>query len=205
MKHLTLSIALLCLVAMGCANPSGSARKTALFNGRDLNGWVAMHGGEWTVENHSIVGRNGVGWSTNPEKSGSWLRSERSYRDFELELEFAINPKGNSGVFFHSALEKNPAFTGHEVQILDDRGQEPKKYTTGSLYDVVAPTKNLSRPAGEWNQLSVRCQANRVTVHLNGERIVTYDSTRSGEGYLGLQNHDTQAVVRFRNIWIREL
>lgn len=205
MKHLTLSIALLCLVATGCVNPSDSARKTALFNGRDLTGWVAMHGGEWTVENHSIVGRNGVGWSTNPEKSGSWLRSEKSYRDFELELEFAINAKGNSGVFFHSALEKNPAFTGHEVQILDDRGQEPKKYTTGSLYDVIAPTKNLSRPAGEWNQLSIRCQANRVTVHLNGERIVTYDSTRSGEGYLGLQNHDSHAMVRFRNIWIREL
>ena len=69
--------------------------------------------------------------------------------DVILELEYAINDGGNSGVFIHSALEKNPAFTGHEMQILADYGKEPKKFTTGSLYDVVAPAKNMSKPHGE--------------------------------------------------------
>lgn len=205
MKKLTPVLLVLALVVSGCITPSQSSRKTALFNGRDLTGWVAMHGGEWSVDDHCIVGRNGVDWTTNPEKSGSWLRTEKSYRDFELELEYSINAKGNSGVFFHSALEKNPAFTGHEVQILDDHGQEPKKYTTGSLYDVVAPSKNLSRPAGEWNQLTIRSQNNHVRVTLNGQVIVEHDSQRNLEGYVGLQNHDSHAVVKFRNLWIREL
>ena len=70
-----------------------------LFNGRDLAGWVKMHGGEWKVENGVIVGSKGVEWTTNPEKSGSWLRTEKEYGDFVLELEFAINEKGNAGVF----------------------------------------------------------------------------------------------------------
>lgn len=205
MKQLTLGLVLISFLMAGCVAPSKSSRKTSLFNGRDLTGWVAMHGGEWTVSEHSIIGRNGVDWTTNPEKSGSWLRTEKSYRDFELELEYSINPKGNSGVFFHSGLDKNPAFTGHEVQILDDRGQEPKKYTTGSLYDVVAPSKNMSRPAGEWNQMTIRCQGNHVRVTLNGETIVQQDSQRNLEGYIGLQNHDNHAVVKFRNLWIREL
>jgi len=197
--HLALALSSTFLPAPTQAAPQN------LFNGRDLSGWVAMHGGEWTVEDGLLVGRNGTNWSTNPEKSGSWLRSEQPYANFVLELEFAINEKGNSGVFPRSALEKNPAFTGHEVQILDDYGREPKKYTTGSLYDVVAPAKNMSKPAGQWNQVRVECQGKRIQVTMNGQKIIDYESDRLTRGYLGLQNHDNHAVVKFRNIRITEL
>ena len=101
------------------------------------------------------MGRNGLNWSTNPEKSGSWLRTEKAYGDFTLDFEYAINKSGNSGVFLRSALEKNPAFSGHEMQILDDHGRAPAKFTSGSLYDVVAPAKNMSKPAGDWNQVHI--------------------------------------------------
>jgi len=181
------------------------AAPSNLFNGRDLSGWVPMHGGEWTVEDGVLLGRNGTNWSTNPEKSGSWLRTEKQYDNFVLELGFAINEKGNSGIFLRCALEKNPAFTGHEVQILDDYGRDPKKFTTGSLYDVVAPTKNMSRPAGQWNQVRIQCQGKRIQVSMNGEPIIDYQTDRLTRGYLGLQNHDGHAVVRFRNIRITEL
>jgi hypothetical protein len=176
-----------------------------LFNGRDLSGWVPMHGGEWKVEDGAIIGRNGTNWSTNPEKSGSWLRTEKEYTDFVLELEYAINEKGNSGVFIRSGLEKNPAFTGHEMQILDDHGREPKKSSTGALYDVVAATKNMSKPAGEWNQVRITCQGRRIQINLNGEDIIDYQTDRLVRGYLGLQNHDHHAVVKFRQIRMTEL
>lgn len=178
---------------------------TALFDGKSLAGWVKMHGGEWSVEEGIIIGRNGKDWSTNPEKSGSWLRSEKEYGDFVFEFEYAINAKGNSGVFFRSGLEKNPAFTGHEVQILDDHGREPKKFTTGSLYDVVAPSKNMSKPAGEWNSVKIEAKGKRIQVWLNGERVLDHESDRQQRGYLGLQNHDDHAVVKFRDLKIREL
>ena len=169
-----------------------------LFNGRDLNGWVVMHGGDWQVEDGTLVGRNGLAWTTNPERSGSWLRTAREYGDFTLELEYAI--KGNSGVFLRSGLEKNPAFTGHEMQILADHGQPPRKSNTGSLYDVVAPTRNMSRPTGEWNEVRIDCQGRRIQITMNGEKIVDYQSDRRTHGYIGLQNHDTNSVVRFRNL-----
>jgi hypothetical protein len=176
-----------------------------LFNGRDLSDWVPMHGGEWKVEDGAIIGRNGTNWSTNPEKSGSWLRTEKEYADFVLELEYAINEKGNSGVFIRSGLEKNPAFTGHEMQILDDHGREPKKSSTGALYDVVAATKNMSKPAGEWNKVRITCQGRRIQINLNGEDIIDYQTDRPVRGYIGLQNHDHHAVVKFRQIRMTEL
>lgn len=194
----------LCVCLAGCSSTGSGGGGKRLFNGRDLTGWVPMHGGEWKVEGGTIVGRNGVGWTTNPEKSGSWLRTEKEYSSFTLELEYAINNRGNSGIFIRSALEKNPAFTGHEAQILDDHGKPPEKFRTGALYDVVAPTKNMSRPTGEWNAVRIDCDGRRVQVTMNGEKIVDYQTDRLTRGYLGLQNHDTNAVVRFRNIRITE-
>jgi hypothetical protein len=151
------------------------------------------------------VGRNGTNWTTNPEHSGSWLRTEKEYGDFVLELEYAINQKGNSGIHFRSALEKNPSFTGCEMQILDDAGREPRKSSTGGIYDVVAASRNMSQPAGEWNQVRITCEGRRIRIEMNGVEIVDHTSERSLRGFLGLQNHDSHSVVKFRNIRIREL
>ncbi len=181
-------------------------KAVSLFNGKDLNGWVVMHDGEWAVEDGAIVGRKGVKWTTNPKVSGSWLRSEKQYDDFVFEFEYAINEKGNSGVFLRSALEENPAFTGHEMQILDDheRVKEPKLWSTGALYDVVAAKKNMSKPAGQWNTVRIETDGPRIRIWLNGEPIVDYKSDRRTKGYLGLQNHDETAVVKFRNLHLIE-
>jgi len=184
--------------------PQAQAAPGELFNGRDLTGWVVMHEGQWKVEDGVIVGRNGTNWTTNPEKSGSWLPREKEYSDFVLEFEFAINAKGNSGVFIRSGTERNPAFTGHEMQILDDHGREPKTFTTGALYDVVAASKNMSKPAAQWNKALITCQGKRIQINLNGEDIVDYQTGRLTRGYIGLQNHDDQAVVKFRSIRITE-
>lgn len=202
-KHPFLASALISLLLLSAA--SSTAAPKELFNGRDLTGWVAMHGGEWKIEDGAIVGRNGTNWSTNPEKSGSWLRTEKEYSDFVLELEFAINSRGNAGVFIRSGLEKNPAFTGHEMQIVDDHGREPRKGSTGALYDVMAATKNMSKPANEWNKARITCKGKRIQINLNGEDIIDYQTDRLTRGYLGLQNHDNRAVIKFRNIRVTEM
>lgn len=191
-------------LAVGCSTHGPRPRAKSLFNGRDLTGWVVMHGGDWTVEAGALVGRNGRDWSTNPEESGSWLRTQRTYGDFLLEFEYAVH--GNSGVFLRSGLDRNPAFTGYEMQILSDHGRAPSKSSAGGLYDVVAASRNMSRPAGEWNQVRITCQGARIQIEWNGEPVVDFaDATRSQRGYLGLQNHDDRSVVKFRNLRVTEL
>ena len=119
------------------------ARCQPVFNGKDLSGWVPVAGGEWTVEDGVLVGKNGQDWSTDPEKTGSWLRTERAYGDFRLELQYSINAGGNSGVFFRSGLEKNPAFTGYEMQIVDFFGADPRNKAR-------PPSTTPSRPRRIW-------------------------------------------------------
>ncbi|HNR36303.1 MAG TPA: DUF1080 domain-containing protein [Candidatus Hydrogenedentes bacterium] len=181
------------------------AKCKPIFNGRDLTGWVVVEGGEWSVENGVLVGRNGRNWSTNPETTGSWLRTEKDYGDFRLELQYAINRGGNSGVFFRSAPEKNPAFTGYEMQIVDFFGQEPSKHGATAIYDLVPPAKNKVRPADEWNTVTITARGPRIQFEVNGELVLDSEQTRSMRGHIGLQNHDERAVVRFRNIRLQEM
>ena len=177
-KSFIVLLPLFALFAGCCCTPSDEGARS-LFNGRDLAGWVAMHGGGWTVEDGAIVGRNGTNWTTNPEKSGSWLRTEKEYSDFVLEFEYAINAGGNSGVFIRSGLEKNPSFTGHEMQILDDGvhedGKKPKT-RAGTLYDIVACNADVSRPAGEWNKARAVVKGTHIRHDLNGFTVVDIDT-----------------------------
>jgi hypothetical protein len=176
-----------------------------IFNGRNLEGWVMIEGGEWNVQDSILVGHHGRNWSTNPEKTGSWLSTKKPYSDFRLEVQFTINKGGNSGVMFRSAHEKNPSFTGYEMQIHDSPGRPPSKGGPGSLYAVIAPTKNMIRQAGEWNTATIIARGPKIVVEMNGEKIIDTEQTRSMRGYIGLQNHDDRSEVKFRNIRLEEL
>lgn len=205
LRSLTLAAALVGMVAGGCSTAPQTGKPYTLFNGRNLDGWVVEHGGAWDVKDGILTAHDGKEWSTNPEKSGSWLRTRKEYRDFILELEYSVNKGGNSGIFIRSGTEKNPAFTGHEMQILDDAGREPKNWTTGALYAVVAPTVNASNPAGQWNTVRIEARGPRVQIWVNGKAVIDHEPVRSLRGYIGLQNHDDKAVTQFRNIRLTEL
>jgi len=183
----------------------------SLFNGKDLTGWVVMGKKEqWTAADGLLKCLGAP---------GGWLRTEREYTDFELRLEFNNTPKTNSGVFLRATENGNPAFTGMEIQILDDAGQPPNIHGTGSIYGAVAPGGNLSKPANEWNSYAILCQGSHMTVTTNGVKILDVDlgspalnalevqerklKDRVLTGCIGVQNHGS--VVRFRNIRINPL
>ena len=87
----------------------------------------------------------------------------------------------------------------------DSPGKPPSKGGPGSLYDVVAPAKNLIRPAGQWNSTTITAQGPKIRVEMNGEKILETEQRRSLRGYIGLQNHDDKSEARFKNIRLEEL
>ena len=79
----------------------------------------------------------------------------------------------------------------------------------GAVVGVAAPSKNMSKPAGQWNRMIITCEGNRMQVELNGEEVVDLDlsesdSTRSvRSGRIGFENKNSP--VAFRNVKIKSL
>jgi hypothetical protein len=177
-----------------------------------LIGWQQIGGQEraWHFEDGILYAEG---------ENGGWLATHRQYDNFALAVEFRVPPGGNSGVFIRAPLEGDPAYTGMEIQILDDRAEqwsdlEPSQYT-GSIYGVQAPSDRVSKKAGEWQRMVIIADGPHVQVGLNGKKIIDTNLTyypnkldmhpglmRTG-GYIGLQSHGSR--VEFRNIMIREL
>ena len=188
---------------------------TNLFNGKDLTGWQVNKGGNlksWGAENGLLFVKGG---------GGGWLMTEKEYGDFELRVEYKIPEKGNSGVGLRSPLEGDPAYVGMEIQILDNpwyvsnyKDLKPTQHT-GSIYGVVAPSKDVTKPAGRWNAYRIVAKGRHVMIELNGTTIVdanlddhkehfkAHPGLTREKGHLGLQSHDGR--VEFRNVFVKEL
>jgi hypothetical protein len=183
-----------------------------LFSGMDLSGWqiIGNSPDSWLADNGVLAARRG---------GGGWLATTRQYRNFELELEFRLPADGNSGVFVRAPLQGDPAYTGMEIQVLDDYAAkyadlQPWQYT-GSIYGIVAPTTRASHKSGQWQHLKIFCQGPQVQVTLNGTQIVdanlidfmesaaSHPGIKRRKGYIGLQNHSTE--IEYRNIRLTEL
>ncbi len=181
-----------------------------LFNGKDLSGFQTK--GNWVVEEDGILAikpREGEeGW----KRFDAYLWTEKKMADFVVELEYKHPEGGNSGVFFRVANPADPVVQGMEVQILDSYGKEKEKMThhdCGGVIRTAAPTKNMAKPAGEWNHMKVTAKGDHLQVELNGEQIIdinlaeTASKDKPKTGYFGLQDHGQ--VMWFRNIHYKEL
>lgn len=148
-----------------------SARFEPLYNGRDLSGWK-IKGGKleaWKADGEQL---SGIG------PDGGWLRTEKSYSDFVLRLEYRIAAGGNSGVGLRIPAEGEPAQTGMEVQILDETspasntGEQDGTRRNGAILGHVAAERVAAKPAGEWNQLEITCRGPQVKVALNNGTVI---------------------------------
>jgi hypothetical protein len=182
-----------------------------LFNAKDLTGWKVNEGGKmefWGAENGILFVTGG---------GGGWLMTEKEYSNFEIRLEYKMPKHGNSGVALRSPMRGDPAYVGMEIQLLDDPNWSNLRPTqfTGSIYDVVPPSKHVTKPFGEWNKMRIVANGRQVIVELNGtkivdanlddykERIRRHPGLVRDKGHLGLQSHDGR--VEFRNVYVKPL
>jgi len=139
----------------------------------------------------------------------------RTFKDFDLHLEFKVARRANSGVFLR-VLPNDPVRRGFEIQVLDDHGKLPSLHGTGAVYDVVMPMFNMSRPAGEWNSFDISVHGKQIVVIVNGWKVIDTDfalmtapigkfsipyAELPQEGLLALQDHGGE--VWYRNIRVK--
>lgn len=184
----------------------------SLYNGKDLTGWKTT--GNWLPQNDHrsllIQPREGEqGW----QRYDAYLWSEKKYKDFVLDVEYAYPPGGNSGVYFRVGDRNDPVNKGIEAQILDSSKKEGPvgPHDHGGIIGTVAASKNMSRPPHEWNRMVITCIGSHLQVELNGEQIIDTHLDKGAmkdrplEGLIGFQDHGQPNNIKFRDIRIREI
>ena len=197
-----------------------------LFDGKTTNGWRGTMGKPFPVDGWKI--ENGVLTALEGEP-GDNIVTEKMYSDFDLRLEFKIQPKANSGVkyFVLEGGYRKGSTLGLEYQIVDDsriQGDptgDSKKLA--SLYAIYASGPTHPNPPGEWNEIRIYAKGKYVEHWLNGEKVLSFtrgtkdfrervaqskfkDCKKFGEakkGLIMLQDHSDE--VSYRNVRIKEL
>ena len=195
---------------------------TVLFDGKTVKGlrgykqsgfpnsWEIVDGTLKTVPGHGVD-----------------LISEEVYKNFELELEWKVPKGGNSGIFYFATEEGDYIWqSALEMQVVDDEKHIDGKNTltsAGALYALIAPSANVVKPVGEFNQVRIKVKNNHVEHWLNGTKIVEYVYgsdmmwdlvakskfnkmplfAKASEGHIGLQGD--HGLIWYKNIRIRRL
>ena len=203
MKRGIASAVIMLVVAMtvaGCGHYLPQQGWITLIDGATgMENWsVTMASANWRAEDGAIQADKLTGG-----KGASVLTPKRSYKDFELYVEFWASDDTNSGVYLRAPnpTTVNTASGAYEVQIWD-KNPNPA-YSTGSLVNV-ASVQPIYKAGGKWNTFEIYARGAQITVKMNG--IVTasiQDAKNTGEGRLGLQFNG--GPIKFRKFLVKEL
>lgn len=204
-----------------------SAGFRSLFNGKDLAGWKGLVENpikrarltktqlqskqqaadkemlrNWSVVNGCLA-YTGTGYDN--------LCTERQYRDFELYLDWKLDPSGkepDAGVY----LRGTP-----QVQIWDtSRTDVGAEVGSGGLYNnkiaTSTPLEVADNPTGQWNTMHIIMRGDKVTVHLNGHLVTDavtlenyWDRSQPVPDVEQIELQAHGSLVYFRDIYLREL
>lgn len=185
---------------------------TVIYDGTDLSRVETE--GNWMIQEDGslyLKPREGEqGWKRYHHYL--WLKDK--YKDFTFDFEYKYQEGGNSGFYFRCADKEDPVAGGFEVQIMDSLGKpdgEMGHHDNGGIIKTKGADKNMSKPAGEWNHMTVTMKGTHLTVVLNGETIQDFDLAEkkpadkplAEEGYLTIQDHGIPFWVR--NLKVKRL
>lgn len=161
-----------------------------LFNGKDLTGWVPVHDVTFVVTNNNLRLVKGMGW----------LRTEKPFTDFVLEVEWcALEPGYDSGLFLRAGLEGQPwPKDGWQVNLKDN--------ALGGLvkgFKTIVPAETPRMPVGKWVKFRLEARGRKLTLDVDGERAWEFSELDAERGYVGIQVENKS--FDFRNLRIQEI
>ena len=206
---------LLSLLALGLllqAPPALEPGFTSLWNGKDFTDWQVNIPDSFTIQDGAMVANvktlPGHAFYTGPFRN-------HSFRNFELKVDVMTRPSANGGIFIMTEyLPKGWPAKGFEVQVNNSYVKDPVK--TGSLYHVLDVKEALPKD-DVWFTEHIIVNGNTITIKVNDVQTVTWTQPadwngtsdfvgrRLAPGTIGLQAHDPNSTVFYRNIRIKPL
>jgi hypothetical protein len=194
-----------------------------IFNNKDLTGWKGLVGNPITrskmdtatlsKEQQKADSIMRKGWYVkdgvlNFSGEGENICTTKQYRNFDMYVDWKIEPKGDAGIY----LRGSP-----QVQIWDtSRVDVGAQVGSGGLYNNQAheskPLKLADNAIGEWNTFHIIMKDDKVTVYFNGVLVVDnvvldnyWDRNLPifPKEQIELQAHGTH--VYYRDIYLKEL
>jgi hypothetical protein len=216
-----------------------------LFNGKDLSGWKVPEGdgGHWKVVD-GVIDYD----ARSEAKRDKNLRTEASFGDFVLHIDWRFKqtsglypmptilpdgsyktdaegkpitverPNADSGIFLRGSGKAQinlwcwPCGSGELWGYRNDKSMPPE-VRAGAVPKVCA-----DKPVGEWNTFVITMKGDRVTIELNGKKVI--DNTQlpgvPERGPIALQHHGgfdkktgqyrpASSLIQFRNIYVKKL
>ena len=113
-------------------------------------------------------------------KGTGFLVTPVPYRDFQITAEFWVTDDANSGIFIRCSDPKMiTATNAYEVNIYDKRPDQ--SYRTGGIVDVAKPASVINT-GGKWNTYDITAKGPKMTVILNGMKVVDVEDTKHPDG-----------------------
>lgn len=200
-------IALTLFMLMTACSPQ--PKSTALFNGKNLDGWKGfLDDATLNTETEFIV-KDGV-----IRLSGKlgYLHTEKVYSDYKLTAEWRwVGTATNSDIFLHvqpeyKALPENFEFqlqAGNAGDIYCSGGASCTESKASEKLMLKKQKPSNEKPVGEWNKAEIICDGNTITAYVNGELQNKVTGLSKTKGYIGLQSEGE--AVEFRNIVLTPL
>lgn len=195
--------------------PAGDRVGVALFNGRNLDGWVLVNtpADTWSIQDGMLV--------CSGKPTGE-IRTERMYQNFELEVEWRhMVPGGNAGIFVWAddiTARGVPFHRSVEVQVLDHGyGSGPGHTTHGDIFPIhgatmepvngrggnrAFPSEERALPSPQWNHYRIVCQDGNIQLAVNGKVVTEGRQSNPSKGYICIESEG--GVVQYRGLWLRE-
>ncbi len=192
-------ITILSIVWLGL--PVAEPGPKPIFTGTDLSGWEVPEGNAEKGWYQAVEGELRI--QSSPDKKGSVIWTEQSFRDFIVELEFKFG-EGiiDTGVHLRNMDQIQIGISG---SLKRDMTGSP--YIPGKGYPVEAEGVAELLKLDDWNAMKIQAIGKQYTVWLNGKQVMTYESDSAiEEGPIGLQLHGGKDMaVTYRSIRLAEL
>ncbi|GMW02526.1 MAG: hypothetical protein AMXMBFR84_36620 [Candidatus Hydrogenedentota bacterium] len=224
--------------------PAGDGWKP-LFNGEDLDGWKLPDGAGdiWTVVDRTIdcnpkQGRKGdqslwsageygdftlhCEWRIKETKGEGYpvptvLPDGTDQKDADGKTITTKMPNADSGIYLRGTPNAQVNIWCWPIGSGEVYGYRMSESATPEVRAGVTPKMNADNPVGEWNTFVITMKGDRLTVELNGKKVIENAQLPGvpAKGPIALQHHggydaakdewnSASSLVQFRNIYIKE-